>query len=114
MVEAYNKKVHRTIGVTPVEASENPSAISYRVMKNNQENESKSRQRKPKFKVGDRVRMFKWKSRFEKGFTAKWTKEIFVVKKVNCNVPHTYELQDLEGEDILGRFYENELQYTDF
>ena len=72
------------------------------------------RPRKPKFKVGDRVRMFKWKSHFEKGYTAKWTSEIFVVKKLNYSAPHTYELQDLEGEDIIGRFYENELQHTDF
>ena len=48
----------------------------------------------------------RWKSHFEKGHTAKWTQEIFIVRKVNNTVPVTYELEDEEGEEIVGRFYE--------
>ena len=51
---------------------------------------------------------------FWKGHTAKWTQEIFIVRKVNNTVPVTYELEDKEGEEIVGRFYENELQHTDY
>ena len=114
VVKTYNNKVHRTIGATPQEASDNPKSIVNKVYKSNFENELMPLKRKPKFKVGDRVRMFKWKSHFEKGYTAKWTSEIFRVKKVNNTAPVTYEVEAEDGEEIFGRFYENELQQTDF
>jgi len=57
--------------------------------------------------------MFKWKSHFEKGYTSKWTPEIFIVCKVNSNVPVTHEVEAEDGEEIIENFYENELQHTD-
>ena len=65
---------------------------------------------KPKFKVGDRVRIPKYKHKFKKGYERNWTSEIFVVDKVLNTNPITYELKDLQGEIIKGSFYENELQ----
>ena len=97
-----------------MKASENPASIRGIVLKNNFENDLTLSRKKSKFKVGDRVRIFRWKSHFEKGHTAKWTQEIFIVRKVNNTVPVTYELEDEEGEEIVGRFYENELQHTDY
>jgi transposase InsO family protein len=114
VLKRYNNKVHSTIRTTPQIASDNPEKISRIMYKNNFENEMHLKRKKRKFKVGARVRMFKWKSHFEKGYTAKWTREIFIVKKVNSTVPVTYELEDEEGEEIIGRFYEHELQHTDF
>jgi len=114
IVRRYNNKVHSTIRSTPLEASHNPEKISRLMYKNNFENELHLERKKPKFQVGSRVRMFKWKSHFEKGYTAKWTREVFLVRKVNSTSPVTYELEDLEGEEIIGRFYEHELQHTDF
>ena len=114
IVRRYNNKVHSTIGTTPQKASDNPNSIQRVMYKNNFENERTLPKKKPKFKVGQRVRMFKWKSHFEKGYTAKWTREVFLVRKVNSTSPVTYELEDLEGEEIIGRFYEHELQHTDF
>jgi len=114
VVKTYNNKVHRTIGTTPQKASDNPKTIIYKVYKNNFENELMSLKKKPKFKVGDRVRMFKWKSLFEKGYTAKWTHEIFIVSKINNTTPVTYEVEAQDGEEIIGKFYENELQHTEF
>ena len=104
IIDKYNNKVHSTIKTTPMKASENPASIRGINLRNNSENELTLPRRKPKFKLGQRVRIFKWKSKFEKGCTAKWTREIFIVRKVNNTVPVTYELEDNEGEEIVGRF----------
>ena len=42
-----------------------------------------------------------------------WSEEIFIIKKIKNTVPWTYVLNDLNGEEIIGTFYENELQKTD-
>ena len=64
----------------------------------------------PKFKVGDHVRISKYKSIFAKGYTANWSEEIFVTKKIKNTVPWAYVINDLNGEKIIGTFYEKELQ----
>ena len=63
-----------------------------------------------RFKVGDRVRIFKFKNIFTKGYTPNWSKEMFIVDKVNGTVPYTYNLKDLNYEEIIGSFYDRELQ----
>ena len=68
--------------------------------------------RDPKFKVGDHVRISKYKNIFAKGYTPNWSEEIFVIKKVKNTVPWTYVINDLNGEEIIGTFYEKELQKT--
>ena len=65
-----------------------------------------------RFKVGDRVRISKFKNIFAKGYTPNWSKEIFIVDKINDTVPYTYNLKDLNDEEIIGRFYDQELQKT--
>ena len=64
------------------------------------------------FKVGDRVRIFKFKNIFAKGCTPNWSSEIFIVDKINDTVPYTYNLKDLNDEEIIGSFYDEELQNT--
>ena len=66
----------------------------------------------PKFKVGDYVKISKYKSIFAKGYTPNWSEETFVIKKVKNTVPWTYVINDLNGEEIIGTFYEKELQKT--
>ena len=66
----------------------------------------------PKFKVGDHVRTSKYKNIFAKGYTPNWSEEVFVIKKVKNTVPWTYVINDLNGEEIIGTFYEKELQKT--
>ena len=66
----------------------------------------------PKFKVGDHVRISKCKNIFAKGYTPNWSKEVFVIEKVKNTVPWTYVINDLNGEKIIGRFYQKELQET--
>ena len=63
-----------------------------------------------RYNVGDRVRISKLKNIFAKGYTPNWNKEIFIVNKINDTVPYTYNLQDLNGEEIIGRIYSRELQ----
>ena len=63
-----------------------------------------------RFKVGDRVRIFKYKNIFAKGYTPNWSKEIFIVDKINDRVPYTYNLKDFNDEEIIGSFYDRELQ----
>ena len=64
---------------------------------------------KPKFKVGDHVRVSKYKHAFEKGFTPNFTAESFVVDAVKPTKPITYRLKHYQGNPILGGFYQEEL-----
>ena len=65
---------------------------------------------KPKFKIGDMVRISKYKRKvFDKGYTPNWSEEVFTVDKIQYTNPITYKLKDLRGEDIQGSFYELEL-----
>ena len=66
----------------------------------------------PKFKVGDHVRMSKYKNIYTKGYTQNWSEEIFMISKIKNTVPWTYVISDLNGEPITGKFYEKELQKT--
>ena len=66
----------------------------------------------PIFKVGYHVRISKHKNIFAKGYTPNWSEEVFVIKKVKNTVPWTYVINDLNGEEIIGTFYEKELQKT--
>ena len=64
----------------------------------------------PKFKVCDHVRISKYKNIFAKGYMPNWTEEVVVIKKVKNTIPWTYVINDLNGEEIIGTFYEKELQ----
>ena len=64
----------------------------------------------PKFKIGDTVRILKYKNIFAKGYVPNWFEDIFMTKKVNKTV--TNVINDLKGEQIVGTFYEKELQKT--
>ena len=67
----------------------------------------------PKFKFGDHVRASKYKNVFTKAYMPNWSEEIFIIKKIKNTVPWTYVISDLNGKEIIGTFYENELQKTD-
>ena len=69
-------------------------------------------QERPKFKVGNNVRISKYKNIFAKDYVLNWSEEVFLIKKVKNTVPWTYFISDLNWEDIVGIFYEKELQQT--
>ena len=111
LVKEYNNTKHRSIGMTPVEASKkkNEGSVFLKLY-----GDMKTQRSLPKFKVGDRVRISKYKRKvFDKGYTPNWTEEIFVVDTVVCTDPITYKLKDLSGEEVQGSFYEQELLKTD-
>ena len=66
----------------------------------------------PKFKIGDIVRISKYKNIFATGYLPNWSEKIFVIKKVKNTVPWTYVMSDLNREEIVGTFYGKELQKT--
>ena len=66
----------------------------------------------PKFKIGDHVRISKYRNIFGKGYMPNQSEEVFVIKKVKNTVSWTYVINDLNGEKIIGTFYEKELQKT--
>lgn len=67
----------------------------------------------PKFQVGDYVRLSKVKGTFEKGYTARYTHEVFKITEVDISdYPYLYQLEDLQGEPIDGKAYEKELIKT--
>ena len=60
----------------------------------------------PKFKVDDYIRISKYKNIFAKGYNPNCSGEIFVIKEIENTVPWTYVINDLNGEEIIGTFYE--------
>lgn len=67
-----------------------------------------------KFKVGDHVRLSKYKHVFSKGYLPSWTTEVFTVRKVQYTDPITYLLVDWEGNDIDGSVYAEEMQLVKY
>ena len=68
----------------------------------------------PKFlKINDHLRISKNKNIFAKGYTPNCSEEIFVIKQIKSTVPWIYVINDLNGEEIIGTFYEKELQKID-
>ena len=71
-----------------------------------------SNDKDPKFKVSGHVRISKYKNIFAKGYTPNWSEDVFVIKKIKNTVPWAYVINDLNGDEIIGTFYEKELQKT--
>ena len=114
IINKYNNKIHSTIQETPSNASKNPELIEDINRYNNNYNEYYLQKKKPKFKIGQRVRIFKWKNKFEKGYVGYYTDEIFIISEIIYTTPITYKIKDLDDEEIVGTFYQNEISPTDF
>ena len=63
----------------------------------------------PKFKIGEIVRISKYKNSFAKGYTPGWSTELFVIKIVEITVLRTYVISDLDGAEIIGTFYQKNI-----
>ena len=103
IVDQYNNTYHSTIKMKPVDVNSNTYIDSGKEIINNKD---------PNFKVGDNVRITKYKNIFAKGYTPNWSEEVFLIKKVKNSVSWIYVISDLKGEDVVGTFYEKELQKT--
>ena len=111
LLEDYNNTVHSSTKFTPTDASKKENELT--VWRNLYPDRLKTNRLTPKFSVGDLVRITKKKKVFEKGYTTRWTEEIFTIKEIRDTNPITYKLSDLQGEEIKGTFYEPELQKTE-
>ena len=107
IVNEYNNIYRRTVKMKPVDVKDNTDIDSMELHSSKEVND-----KDPEFKVGDHVRISKYKNIFAKGYTPNWSEEVFVIKKVKNTVPWTYVINDLNGEEIIGTFYEKELQKT--
>ena len=110
MVDRYNNNRHSTIMMTPTMASDPKNKTI--VFANLYGDQVYHRLAKPKFAVGDRVRITVKKGQFDKGYTPRWTEEVFTISQVQYTDPITYRIRDDSGEEIQGTFYELELQKT--
>ena len=102
IVKKYNNAYHTSIKMKPIDVKDN-TYIDFKKESNDKD---------PKFKVGDHVRISKYKNIFAKGYMTNWSEEIFVISKIKNTVPWSYVLNDLKDVEIIGTFYENELQST--
>ena len=102
IVDEYNNTYHTAIKMKPINVKDNTYINT----------DKEINYKDPKFKVGDYVRISKYKNIFAKGYMPNWSEEVFVVDKIKNTVPWTYVINDLNGEEITGTFYENELQKT--
>ena len=96
IVGEYNNTYYKTMKMKPVDVKD-IAYIDFKKVFNDKD---------PEFEVGDHVRIFKYKNNFSKGQTPNWAEEVFVVSKIKNAVPWTYVINDLNGEEIVGKFYE--------
>lgn len=105
LVERYNNSKHRTIGMKPADVNAKYEQILLSTVYNNVKISGPS-----KYKISDKVRISKFKTVLDKGYTPNWTTEVFTVSKIQRTNPVTYLLTDSRGQQIAGGFYEHELQ----
>ena len=101
VVNEYNNTKHNTIKIKPKDVKDDNNRLYIHEYK-----------KSAIFNVGDRVRISKFKNIFAKVYSPNWSKEIFIVNEINDTVPWIYSLKDLNGEEILGSFYDRQLQKT--
>ena len=102
IINKYNNAYHGTIKMKLVDVKSNTYIDSVKEIN----------EKDLKFKIGDNVRISKFKNAFAKDNVPNWFEEVFVIKNVENTVPWTYIINDLNWEKIVRTFYENELQKT--
>ena len=100
IVNKYNNTYHTTIKMRSINVKDNTYINT----------SNKINYKDPKFR--DYVRISKYKNIFAKGYMPNWSEDVFVVDKIKNTVPWTYVINDLNGEEITGTFYKNEIQKT--
>ena len=90
IVNEYSNTYHRTIKMKPIEVKNNTYIDSIKDVND----------KDPKFKVGDHVKISKYKNIFAKEYTLNGSEEVFVIKELKNTVPWKYVINDLNGEEI--------------
>lgn len=102
---SYNSTVHSTTKFAPNKVNEENSAEVFRNL-----NALLRIKEKPKYKLGEKVRLLEAKNIFRKGYLPTWKDEVFIVDKVQNTNPPTYIVKDLDGQELPGGYYEYEMQ----
>ena len=79
ILDEYNNTYHRKIKMRPVDVKDD----TYNDF------EKQVNDKDPKFKVGDHVRVSKYKNIFAKGYTPNWSEKVFIISKIKNAVPGT-------------------------
>lgn len=109
VVDSYNNTVHRTTKMKPIDVTKEDEPKLLKTVYRRGGSASK----KNLLEEGAVVRISKEKALFEKGYTPRWTTELFKIASVRENdIPATYLLEDMSGHPIRGCFYREELQQT--
>ena len=110
VVSKYNNTKHSTIKMKPTDVKDTTKSSA--ITRNKRAYIDEHNEKDSRFKVGNRVRISKFKNIFAKGYTPNWSKEILIVDKINDTMPYTYNIKDLNDKKIIGSFYDRELQKT--
>ena len=116
VMQSYNNRYHRAIGMTPNEVKEGRVEEAYdHQYKDWEPGRVHQRRRKIKFPIGTRVRISKKKGTFGRGYEANWSTEEFFVSGVRHmkDGKVMYKIKDQGGEEIRGSFYPQEIQQVE-
>ena len=113
VVNEYNNNKHNTIKMKPRDVKYDTTKSSA-IARNKRVYIDEHNKKDSRFNVGDRVRISKFKNIFGKGYTTNWSREIFIINKINDTVPYTYNLKDLNGEEIIVSFYDLQRSLENF
>ena len=106
-VNGYNNSFHTAVKMTPTQASETQNFLT--VWQNLYHPQLIVKHGQAKFKIGETVRISKYKTVVGKGYLPSFTEEFFKIKQVHYGTPIVYALEDLKGEKVEGVFYAEEL-----
>lgn len=110
IIKNYNRSNHSSIGHAPVNVSHRNKESVWLKLYHPCKRDNKIDPKSKTFKVGDTVLIPKNRSAFGKSYESGWVTEPFRIKQIKNTVPTTYDLEDLQGEQITGVFYNQELQ----
>ena len=113
LIESYNNSVHRSIGIAPINVTEDNEHELWLKQERTGPQRVTQRNPNPRIRIGDVVRISRAKNPFEKGYLPSWTEEIFTVVEILDTKPVQYKLTDYDGELIKGSFYGAEIQKVD-
>ena len=105
IVESYNKSYHRAIKTKPCLVTEKNEKLVFRNLYGDLDIVVKFG-----FKIGEYVRKYREKGIFSKGYEENWSREIFIIRSILPSNPPRYQIKNLEGKEIITKFYREELQ----
>lgn len=104
LVRSYNHTKHTSIKMAPADVNEHNSLKVWHIL------HPKKTTKPAKLSVGDHVRIARTKMRFEKGYEANFSRELFIITHVLRPSQPIYKIKDLNDEPIKGTFYQDQLQ----